>query len=199
MGSVSNPADPRLPSGGLRPESGGDPSGAYLSPHLPLRVACRTDRVAFLDAQARPPPEVVAALRRFAAEVYEPLLSLWGEIVDGSFWRSPGLNRAVGGAPTSAHLFGRAGDMAPRGMGLVEGFELLLENGIAFDKAILERKEFAQGRSATWVHVQVGPRLADGTWAPARRIALMSFGDGRYLPWAPNDARVRALAHARSA
>lgn len=76
-----------------------------------------------------------------------------------SGYRSPELNKAVGGVKTSAHVEGYAADLQPVN-GNQDEFERFMANefskkGYAFDQIIIERS-----KSSRWVHV--GYKRADG-------------------------------------
>ena len=76
-----------------------------------------------------------------------------------SGYRSPELNKAVGGAKTSAHQFGYAADIQPVN-GKQDEFERFFANdfsrmGYAFDQIIIEKS-----KTSRWVHV--GYKRADG-------------------------------------
>lgn len=66
-----------------------------------------------------------------------------------SWYRSPAVNKAVGGVSSSAHQLGLAVDFQPQGMTLEEGFARVAESHLAFDQLIEERT--ADG--ARWIHV----------------------------------------------
>lgn len=76
-----------------------------------------------------------------------------------SGYRSPELNKAVGGAKTSAHQFGYAADIQPVN-GKQDEFEKFFaldfsKMGYAFDQIIIEKS-----KTSRWVHV--GYKRADG-------------------------------------
>lgn len=77
----------------------------------------------------------------------------WGSpVVVSSGYRCAALNKAVGGASNSNHLFGSAADLQPK-EGTVKDFfkfvkEYFEKNGIEFDELILEKS----GKSE-WVHI----------------------------------------------
>lgn len=76
-----------------------------------------------------------------------------------SGYRSPELNKAVGGVKTSAHQFGYAADLQPVN-GKQDEFEKFFANdfskmGYAYDQIIIEKS-----KTARWVHV--GYKRADG-------------------------------------
>lgn len=77
-----------------------------------------------------------------------------------SGYRSPELNKAVGGVKTSAHVLGYAADIVPVN-GKQDEFETFMaemfaKKGYAYDQIIVEKS-----KSARWVHV--GYKKADGS------------------------------------
>lgn len=76
-----------------------------------------------------------------------------------SGYRSPELNKAVGGVKNSAHMYGYAADLNPVN-GNEDEFERFMANefskmGYAYDQIIIERS-----KTSRWVHV--GYKRADG-------------------------------------
>ena len=77
-----------------------------------------------------------------------------------SGYRSPELNKAVGGVKTSAHVLGYAADIVPVN-GKQDEFEAFMaevfaKKGYAYDQIIVEKS-----KTARWVHV--GYKKADGS------------------------------------
>jgi hypothetical protein len=70
-----------------------------------------------------------------------------------SGFRSPTLNKAVGGSPTSKHTQGLAADFVPYGlMSVKEAFDKLIANK---DKLYSVRKVIIEGiKGKTWIHMQ---------------------------------------------
>jgi zinc D-Ala-D-Ala carboxypeptidase len=120
-----------------------------LTAHFALEELVRT-RQRGLDNT--PPPEVVATLRTTAAHM-EAVRRLLGErpIRVSSGYRSPAVNRAVGGARTSAHLSGHAVDFTCAGFGgPLEICRAIAGSDLPFDQLIEE---------GTWVHISFDPRM----------------------------------------
>lgn len=97
-------------------------------------------------------PAVIAALTALCIHVLEPVRARFGRpVVVNSGYRSPRVNRAIGGAATSQHVLGEAADIEMPGVanGEVARF---IRDSLAFDQLILEA--YTPGVPASgWVHV----------------------------------------------
>ena len=92
-----------------------------LSAHFSLDEMVASQTAARRGIDNTPPPEVVDELRRLCGTVLQPLRdSLGRPIVVSSGYRSPALNRAIGGAAASDHMHGRAADISVPGMPVAE-------------------------------------------------------------------------------
>lgn len=135
-----------------------------LSEHFDLSELIDSQTATRRGIANMPGPDALANLTRVAG-VLEQIRSLAGRpVVVSSGYRSPELNRAVGGAANSAHLTGLAADInvpgiTPRALAL-----LIRESGIVLDQLIFEGK---------WVHVG----LSAG--APRRQVLTAKFNAGR--------------------
>lgn len=81
-------------------------------------------------------------------------------ITISSGYRSPALNKAVGGVKNSSHIMGYAADIVPAN-GKQDDFEYFMsevfsKKGYAYDQIIIERS-----KNSRWVHV--GYKKADGS------------------------------------
>lgn len=95
-----------------------------------------------------PPPEVVETLSELADKLLDPLREAWGSpITVNSGYRSPALNKAVGGSPSSQHLRGEAADITA---GSPESnrrlFGMAAAGGFDFDQLIDEH-------NYSWIHI----------------------------------------------
>ncbi|MGK5080461.1 D-Ala-D-Ala carboxypeptidase family metallohydrolase [Janthinobacterium sp. HLX7-2] len=110
-----------------------------------------------------PAPDVLVNLTRLAALLEQVRQLVGAPITISSGYRSPALNKAVGGAGSSAHLTGLAADistakLAPKALAM-----LIRQSGIVFDQLIYE---------GTWVHIA----LSAG--APRRQVLTAKFAGG---------------------
>lgn len=117
------------------------------------------------------PPSVVRVHLTETMTLLESIRSEWGKYCEAknlgtpairvsSGYRSPELNKAVGGVKTSAHVLGYAADIVPVN-GKKDEFEVFMaevfaRKGYAYDQIIVEKS-----KSARWVHV--GYKKADGS------------------------------------
>jgi len=99
-----------------------------------------------------PPPEIYARLQQ-TAQAMETVRVLLGDrpIRISSGYRSPQLNRAIGGSATSAHCLGYAVDFTcPEFGSPYDVCQKILGSGVAFDQLIHEY--------GSWTHISVDPR-----------------------------------------
>lgn len=99
-----------------------------------------------------PSPEVAKNLEALVNNVLDPLREKFGRpILVNSGYRCPELNKAVGGARNSDHLFGLACDIhSGTKEGNKELFRLIMEN--------FRFKQLIDERNFSWVHVSYDPK-----------------------------------------
>lgn len=96
---------------------------------------------------------VTANLKALVDNILDPLRMRWGgPITVNSGYRSPRLNAAVGGVPSSQHTTGHAADISVGSRrGNKELFQLIIRLNLPFDQLIFESGSLSQGPD--WVHV----------------------------------------------
>jgi zinc D-Ala-D-Ala carboxypeptidase len=156
---------------------------ARVSPHFTFGELTRTDVRPLLEKQLAAPAQIRANLRRLAVDLLEPARALVGPLRVTSGYRSPELNRIIGGSKTSAHMDGLAADVIPMEMDIREAFTTLAQSGLAVDQLIYE-----QIGSTRWIHIGA-PRHA--TEPRLQRLAMYESG---YVRWSPADRRFRGGA-----
>ncbi|WP_374576125.1 D-Ala-D-Ala carboxypeptidase family metallohydrolase [Phenylobacterium sp.] len=136
-----------------------------LSPHFTLEELTQSQTATRKGIDNTPAPSVIEALGD-TAERMEAVRAVLGDraISVSSGYRSPELNREIGGVRRSAHLSGRAVDFNCFSFGdPLEVCKAIAASQIEFDQLIEE---------GTWVHLSFDPRL--------RRQVLTKARDGGY-------------------
>ena len=121
-----------------------------LSEHFPLEELTFSATAQRKQIDNKPPAEVLENMKRLAAGLEEVRAALGNKPMRiNSGYRSPKLNRAVGGARLSAHMAGYAADFVCPDFGSpLKIVKALAATGIQFDKLIQE---------GTWVHISFAP------------------------------------------
>lgn len=119
------------------------------SKYFKLEELLGSDTALTSSIENLPSWSIVENLRVLAVQVLDPIREAWGQpLVVNSGYRSPQLNAAVGGVPTSAHMDGCAVDIALCNWSTRKVSELynliayLAENGVIdIDQVIYYRKK----------------------------------------------------------
>lgn len=105
-----------------------------LSPNFTLAELTRSQTAARLGLDNTPTPAVVAALAALCVHVLEPLRArVGGPLVINSGYRSPAVNKRIGGAATSQHALGEAADIERPGMSNFDLATVIRDSGMPFD------------------------------------------------------------------
>ena len=142
-----------------------------LSLHFSLDEFTFSQTAARLGINNTPDARILKDLQRLATTL-EQVRGVLGNlpILISSGYRSATLNRAIGGAPNSAHMDGLAVDFTcPRFGSVLATARAVAKSSILFDQVILE-----YGR---WVHLGI----AEDT-VVARSVLLSIGSDQAYVP-----------------
>lgn len=124
-----------------------------LSRHFWLYEFTRSQTASRHGIDNTPSPEAIAELQSLVANVLQPVRDfLERPIYISSGYRSPWLNRRIGGAPQSQHMYGQAADFECWGVSNVELFHTV-KNLFPFDQLILEKHDPSGGTNSGWIHV----------------------------------------------
>lgn len=141
-----------------------------LSTNFTLAELVRTNHKSLDNT---PTPIVIDRLQDLCVNFLEPIRARFGPLRVNSGYRSPTVNAAVGGAPTSAHQFGCAADIDPLtpNIKLQELVNWVIDNNLDFDQMILE-----SSGTADWLHIGI---LRPG-YELVPRHQLLRFKNGTY-------------------
>lgn len=109
-----------------------------LTEHFTLEEMTRSSTAIRLGLANDPPDEYLPHIRQ-VAEALEVIRAHFGQPIHvTSCYRSPEVNKAVGGSPTSAHRFGFAADFTVQGIPNKEVCEWVRDNLPEYDQVIYE-------------------------------------------------------------
>lgn len=141
-----------------------------LSPNFSLAQLIHSDTANKHGLSNPPLPAHLPNLKRLAARLESVQRRLGHPLIITSAYRSPEVNRLVGGVPRSRHALGLAADIACPAYGTpIEVARALAASRIAFDQVILE-----YGR---WVHFGLAPSGA----TPRRQLLTIRTAAEGYL------------------
>ena len=123
-----------------------------ISKHISYREGVYSRTATRLDLDNTPNDEQLANMELVADEVFEPLRTwVGGPIKINSFFRSPKLNKAIGGSSKSQHCKGQAIDIDDT-FGRATNAEMyhFIKEHLDFDQMIWE---FGDDDNPDWVHV----------------------------------------------
>ncbi|MED5549882.1 MAG: D-Ala-D-Ala carboxypeptidase family metallohydrolase [Pseudomonadota bacterium] len=141
-----------------------------LSRHFSLGEFTRSDTARRLGISNMPEPRHKANLRALACGL-EQVRRLLGDVplTITSGYRSPRVNAAVGGVPTSAHALGYAADFSHPEMSPLEVCRAIETSVLTFDQLIYE-----PSRNIT--HISFDPRFR-------REVKTQAGGPGSPVTW----------------
>lgn len=124
-----------------------------LSKNFSLRELTQSQHAARHGIDNTPPPEVVENLRALCTAVLQPLREAIGKsITITSGYRSPEVNKAIGGSTTGQHPKGEAADFECFSMDNKALAQKIIDMKLPFDQLILEFYVSGDPNSG-WVHV----------------------------------------------
>ena len=151
-----------------------------LSEHFSLSEFPNSQTAARRRIDNTPPPAVIRALTDWCQHIGEPVRRQFGPVKISSGYRSPALNRAVGGSKTSQHVLGQAADIECPGVPNGELARWISRN-TDFDQLILEFYTPGQPSSG-WVHVSWRPIDRRRQTLTAARVRTLGVLRTQYMP-----------------
>jgi hypothetical protein len=123
-----------------------------ISKHISNKEGVYSRTALRLGIENKPNKEQLANMKLLAEEVFEPLRAyVGGPVKINSFFRSPKLNKAIGGSTKSQHCHGQAIDLDDT-FGRCTNAEMyeFIKKHLDFDQMIWE---FGDKDNPDWVHV----------------------------------------------
>lgn len=115
--------------------------------YFTIKELCRSNTATQYGIDNTPNDEVVGNLTKLVDNVLDPLRERYGKpIIVNSGYRSPELNRKVGGARKSMHMDGMAADIDTNNIQENRVLFDIIKNNLDFDQLIWEK-------GGSWVHV----------------------------------------------
>lgn len=146
-----------------------------ISKHITFAEGTRSATAIRLGINNNPSPEIIETMKITAQNVFEPLREKCGPIRISSFYRSPELNRAVGGARQSQHMKGEAIDISGIKVTNAELFRVACELE-QFDQIIWE---FGTLDEPDWIHISYSKTHNRKQILRATKIGKRTA----YVPW----------------
>ena len=123
-----------------------------ISKHISYKEGVKSNTATRLGIENKPNEEQLKNMKLLAEKVFEPLREeVGGPIKVNSFFRSPELNKAIGGSTKSQHCNGQAIDIDDT-FGYKKNAEMyyFIKSELDFDQMIWE---FGTDGNPDWVHV----------------------------------------------
>ena len=123
-----------------------------ISKHISYKEGVYSITATRLGIDNTPSDDQLHFMEIIAEEVFEPLRAwVGGPIKINSFYRSPELNKAIGGSATSQHCKGQAMDIDDT-LGKATNAEMyhFIKDNLDFDQMIWE---FGDDDNPNWVHI----------------------------------------------
>ena len=130
-----------------------------LSKNFTLKELTRSNTALRLGIDNEPSKEGIYKLTLLATEILQPLRDCLGVLKISSGYRSPELNKAIGGSTNSQHCKYEAVDLQyfKRGkMDNIKIYQALKELGLPFDQVKLEfgdATEYIDPENPAWIHL----------------------------------------------
>ena len=123
-----------------------------ISKHISYKEGIYSRTALRLNIKNEPNKEQLKNMKLLAEKVFEPLrIEVGGPIKVNSFFRSPELNKAIGGSSKSQHCYGQAIDLDDT-FGHMSNAQMyyFIKSELDFDQMIWE---FGNDGNPNWVHV----------------------------------------------
>lgn len=147
-----------------------------ISPHFSFFEMTRTQHEDLQDANRQVSDIVMASLGALCTDILEPVRKHFGRPVRiNSGYRSPALNKRIGGSKYSQHMKGQAADFTIPGIPEKDVWDWVrLQSGLNWGQVIWETPPGA----TPWIHISLGTPYRAATKS---KQALVYLGSGNYV------------------
>jgi hypothetical protein len=121
-----------------------------ISKNISYNSAIKSDTAIRLGIDNTPSASAVEAMTLLCEKVIDPLYKVFPSMTFNSFYRSPKLNEAIGGASSSQHCKGEAIDLDSKDNQFNKAIFDYIVKHLDFDQVIWE---FGNDQRPDWVHV----------------------------------------------
>ena len=123
--------------------------------YFTLRELCASQTAGRLRIDNTPSAEALRNLARLTDRLLDPIREAWGRpLIVTSGYRSPELNKVVGGVANSQHLQGLAADLITPGNNRLQNYQLYLfiKDRFDYDQLLAEH---CKNNGCEWLHISI--------------------------------------------
>jgi zinc D-Ala-D-Ala carboxypeptidase len=150
-----------------------------ISKYLTLKESTRSATAEKLGIPNIPTPEHLVNMKRIGREIFDKVRDhIGGPLYASSFYRSPEINKRIGGAQTSEHMSGEAIDITTKHFKFGTNKQVFdyIKDNLDYNQLIWE---FGNDQEPDWVHVSL---KKDNNRKQVLR-AIKENGKTRYIPY----------------
>ena len=123
-----------------------------LTPHFTLGELCNTSNEQYKKLNLLKAQEQMGKMYMLAGFAERVREIVGKPLIITSGYRCPELNKAIGGALTSQHIFCEAIDFVVKGMRPEDIFNRIVTSDLKYNQIIIERNT----KGSQWVHISIG-------------------------------------------
>lgn len=123
-----------------------------LTPHFQLEELACTNNATYKQKNIDEAKKIMGRMYQLAGFAERVREIVGKPLIITSGYRCPELNKAIGGAITSQHIFCEAIDFVVKGLRPEDVFNRIVTSDLKYNQIIIERNT----KGSQWVHVSIG-------------------------------------------